>query len=274
MSNNGYRFSVSFLSLLSLFCVLSGNVFADDQTSPEGDKILNSLIEYNSNIPSADASKLEAIRENGLKAGAQGGMLKRSKELLAEITLKSQDLDKTFNFQPFIDKAGFLPPVIVESKQNVKTKDNAQRIEYAGVTYRVIYPAKFVRIAPTWRDYLFVGIGDKRLSIDPLPDAIKPKTDDEKKVWKEAVIEGWKIGEQQADQIFQENVKKLQRDYVGMAKYMYLLKEGMINKPILAQTPDSVKITDDQIQIGVGAKEIEVPAKMEKNESNWGRSAK
>lgn len=271
MNNRGYRFIVGFLGLF----LVANLALADDQTDVQpNDKMLDSIINYSSDIPNADASKMEAIKENGLKAGAQGGMLKRSKELIAEINSKAQDLDRTFNFQPFITKMGYLPPVIVETKQNVKTMANAQRIEYAGVTYRVIYPAKFVKVTPTWRDYLYVGIGDKRLSVDPLPVAIKPKTDEEKQVWKDAVIEGWKQGEKQADLIFQENVETLQRDYVGMAKYMYLINQGMINKPILAKTPDGIKVTDDQIQIGVGSREIEVPAKMQKNESMWGAPAK
>lgn len=206
-----------------------------------------------------------------MRIGAQAGMLQRAKEIERDIRVRAVDLDRVFAFQPLLDKDGLLPPVIAESDQKVETLGGAQRIEFAGKTYKIIAPARFVRVAPTWRDYLFDGINDDRLSVDELPQALRPTTDAEKAAWDESVRAGWQAGIRQADDIFAENTACLKRDYIGMLRYQSLVQRGMIKRPILASTPASVRVTQDEIAIGVGVKEVQIPAVMENDQGAWGR---
>lgn len=231
---------------------------------------LSDIINLSVKDEGVDESKLKAISETGVRIGAQGGMISRSKEIIAKTESRAQDLDRIFLFQPLIDSNGLLPPVIVDSEQKIETANGAQRIDFAGVTYKILTPARFVRVAPTWRIYLFAGIGDKRLSVDRIPQAIKPETSAEKAAWEAAVKSGWQIGVEQADSIFKENTARLKRDYIGMIKYLSLRSKGMIRKPVVAETNSYVKVSDDEIAIGVAAKEVEVRSVMESDQGAWG----
>lgn len=252
-----------------LFLALS--VMSSVSTAADSAPTLNDVINFSAaKDESASAAKIKAIKEAGMRSGAQAGMMNRARELITKINGRSVELDRIFEFQPLIDTDGFLPPVISSTSQKVETLNGAQRLEFAGVTYKIIAQARFVRVAPTWRDYVFAGIGDKRLSVDRLPDAIKPSSSDERSAWREAVSAGWLVGQQQADDIFSENMARLKRDYLGMIQYLALLKQGMIKRPILSKTPDSIRITDDEISIGVGVSEIQLKATMEKDIGAWG----
>lgn len=231
---------------------------------------LDQILKLSSEVPAAEASKIAGIRESGMRLGAQGGLIHRAKEIAAKIRDRAADLDRVFAFQPLLDEDGLLPPVISESDQKVETRDGAQRLEFAGKTYKIVSPARFVRVVPTWRDYLFDGLADERLSVDELPQALRPSSQAEKSVWEEAVKAGWSMGVIQADAIFAENTSRLRRDYLGMLRYHSLVKRGMVKRPILAKTPESIKVTDDEIAIGVGVKEVQIRAVMESDQGAWG----
>ncbi|WP_434782660.1 type IV secretory system conjugative DNA transfer family protein [Ferrovum myxofaciens] len=188
-------------AVLSAGIVFGFSAFSADDTS------LTDLVNFKVSEETLDASKLSAIRENGLAAGVQGGMIERSKQIVAEVNKQSASLDRAFDFNPLVSGDGYLPPVIDKVTDKTDLLHSAQRIEYAGVIYKIVSPAHFIRIAPTWRDYLFAGIGDKRLHIDSPPETLLPKTDAEKAAWKTAVEEGWAQGEKQANQIFEENTQ-------------------------------------------------------------------
>lgn len=231
---------------------------------------LDQIVRLSNTAPSADAAKIAGIRENGLRLGAQGGLLNRAKEIEIKIGGIAADLDRIFAFQPLLDEDGLLPPVISESDSKVETRDGAQRLEFAGKTYKIISPARFVRVVPTWRDYLFSGLSDDRMGVDSLPPALRPSSGPEKDAWEESVKSGWVIGVTQADAIFTENISRLRRDYLGMLRYHALAGRGMIKRPVLARTPESINVTGDEIAIGVGVKEVQTRAVMESDQSAWG----
>jgi len=251
----------SFLLLVAMF---SQTAWAESSST------LEDILSFSrGNVPVNEA-KLMTINEFGMRVGAQAGMISRAKEIVARIENRSADLDRIFAFQPLISSDGFLPPVIAQSSQKFETLNSAQRAEFAGVTYKIITPARFVRVAPTWRDYLFAGISEKRLSVDSLPQAIKPSTTEEKSEWEKSVRNGWDVGIKQADQIFIENMGRLKRDYMGMLRYLSMSDAKMIKRPVVSKTAESVKITNNEIAIGVGADEISMPAIMEKDQGAWG----
>lgn len=249
------------LALIISFSATAGTLIAPS---------LNDVLNFSKAEPSVNDAKLQAIREAGLKSGAQAGMINRARELIEKINARSKELDQVFWFQGLLDENGFLPPVIASTMQQVETLSSAQRIEYAGLSYKIVSPARFVRVVPTWRDYIYAGIGDSRLVVDELPVAIRPKTAAEKEAWENSVRSGWDAGIKQADAIFSENMAMLKREYMGMLKYISLRDAGMISRPVLAKTRDSIHVTHDEIAIGAGVMEISQPSKMETDLSAWG----
>lgn len=259
-------------ALLSVTLIGSFPAFADKSFFVDQGQItqLKDLENYSSGPNSADQSKLDAIRENGLKAGIQGGMIYRAKQIVNEIAPMSPTLDRAFNFQVLMEKTGWLPPIVQRVNRRVETKDMAQKITYAGIVYKITQKARFVRIVPTWRDYLYVGLYDEKITTDRLPEAIRPKTDEEKSIWKDAVKRGWADGIKQADEVFKENSNRLKSDMIGMITYRYLHTHGMIETPVMAVDPDAIKVTDDEIDILTGSRSIVVPSKMIKDPNKWG----
>lgn len=230
---------------------------------------LEDVLDYSNGDEGLTEAKIEALRSTGARIGAQIGLLERAKEIAAFLNEKGTLLDQIFAFQPLLTEEGLLPPVITEIDQTVETRNEAQRIEFAGKVYKILAPARFVRISPTWRDYLFNGLDVDKMSVDRLPESLKPSTGKEKAIWKEAVYLGWETGRRQADSIFMENVARLKRDYVGMVKYYSLFKRGMVKKPVIAKTRPHVEVSDDEIAIGVGISEIQKKATMESDQSAW-----
>lgn len=230
---------------------------------------MSEILAYSNGKPSVNEAKIAALKNTGMRIGAQAGMIERANEIISAISGKSAVLDQIFAFQPLLSEDGLLPPVIAEFDRKIETKDGAQRIEFAGKTYKILAPARFVRVSPTWRDYLLVGLSADKLAVDTLPEALKPVSSEENAVWDASVRAGWVIGRQQADAILAENTAKLRRDYLGMLKYRMLLKHSMINKPVLAKTAPVVKVSDDEISIGVGVTEIQRRAVMEADQGAW-----
>lgn len=231
---------------------------------------MEDLLTYSRKTPTVDEARIEALKSTGLRIGAQAGLAHRARAIVAEIEENAALLDRIFAFQPLLSAEGLLPPVIVEYDQKMEIKNNAQRLEFAGKTYKIVAPARFVRVAPTWRDYLFLGLLPDQLKVDDLPESLRPANSEEEKIWQDSVRSGWAIGEQQADAIFAENVARLRRDYLGMLKYRYLLRQGMIKAPVLAKSRPRIKVTDDQIVIGEGAMEVQQRARMESDWNAWG----
>jgi len=233
---------------------------------------INDLFDYSNGDTVELSVRLNAIQEFGLQVGAQAGMIDRAKRIVEQVNLRAHDLDKTFEFQPLLSNDGLLPPVIDTVSQGVETKNEAQRIEFFGVSYKIVRPAIFVRVVPTWRDYIFAGLSDERLSVDKLPDTLRPVTAREKKVWTKAVEDGWRIGGEQADAIYKENLQRLKRDYLGMIRFKTLEAQRMVKSPVLAISPETNEVQPDQINIGVGVKTVESPATMEDAQGDWGLS--
>ncbi|KXW57072.1 hypothetical protein FEMY_24080 [Ferrovum myxofaciens] len=81
-------------AVLSAGIVFGFSAFSADDTS------LTDLVNFKVSSEILDASKLSAIRENGLAAGVQGGMIARSKQIVAEVNKQSASLDRAFDFNP------------------------------------------------------------------------------------------------------------------------------------------------------------------------------
>ena len=100
---------------------------------------------------------------------------------------------------------------------------------------------------PRYRDW-----GD----IEPPPDILLPENDEERKIWKELVTEGWEYGIQQANDIFESDLARLIADFEGMVRYRLLLSQGMISAPYALQVDRGITGGPNEMRIGDRAIEI------------------
>lgn len=221
---------------------------------PEG---LNDLISYEP-INDADALesdlpfniRIEALKEAAISFGARGGLAKRTYEIRKELDIRQRYLNRVYNFSELLITApsGFLiePPIITESMNAVIIKRDGQTAAVSDRIYNIIRNAHIVSAPRIWRQYLEREWGE----VMPPPDILTPRDADEERVWEIHVRKGWKYGYQQADDIFKEDLARLDSDYRGMIRYKMLLAQGMVSPPYALQIDRGITGGGDEMRIG------------------------
>lgn len=180
---------------------------------------------------SIGAIRFQSLQDTALSIGARGGLAFRSCELNKLLLQQEKLLNRVFNFNAMLLDKNVLPPVLTEARNTLQISGN-DAIRVADRTYKIERQAKFVTLAPTWRDYLWMSYAPPGT-----PDfSLLPRTQAERLLWKRYVDEGWCCGIQQADTIFRENIGRLKRDLEGMIRYRTLLAQCMVSPPFVAQT--------------------------------------
>lgn len=159
----------------------------------------------------------------------------------------ASQLNRIFNFgQLMLDHGRVLPPVITASGPGEKL--NSAHVERTVIaTYRIQAPAKLVSTPPTWRTYLIhtYPVGDH-------PNAVLyPRNEKERARWDSAVRRGWKDGLALAMRLYKTNLAKLQRDYIGMARFQRLAKQGVVSVPMMAANAPRIAVDGKELAIGV-----------------------
>lgn len=202
-------------------------------------------------VPAAAAItpiRANELCETALPLGSHKGLADRSAALIAELEARATRLDTLYRFGALIAKNGVLPPVITEARDAIEA--TTDQIRRADAMYKIVVPARFVTLPPSWRDYLFVGLRIKAQT-DALPfSAMLPKTSAERAYWKEQVELGYAQGKALADQILETNLARLNRDYTGMLRYSELLNRGMVSEPEIAVAPRIVSGDRNHIDVG------------------------
>lgn len=203
-----------------------------------------------------DKLRLPAMKDTALTYGARGGLAYTSWQINKMLEDRSAYLNEVYSFNKLIlrgpDGATVLPPIISEAKSAYELKDSGRSIRVADQVFEIIKQAQFTPTAPMWHTYL---IREYSPPNEPNP-VILPKTDREKRLWAKYIKEGWEAGEKQANDIFSSDLNKLERDYQGMIRYLSLLEEGKVSKPIIAKGDlgitgggDSMRVNDRSIRI-------------------------
>lgn len=184
------------------------------------------------------------LRDAALSFGAMGGLAWRADQINRLVMQHERHLDLIYNFNGLLLDHNVLPPVLIEGRQTLdQTTDDIIRI--ADRQYSIQSQARFVTMAPTWRDYLKMNY-----KAPDIPDSsLLPRNESEKSVWDKYLEEGWQAGVTQADVIFAENLGRLKRDYEGMIRYRSLLAQNMVSLPYVAQVNLGVTGGDSQMAI-------------------------
>lgn len=188
-------------------------------------------------------SRLSMVRETVLRETAFGlgtrlGLLQRSREIAAEVAKRDRELDKRFDFGGLMVGPGVLPPVIMESKDAISLEATTMRV--SGAIYKIEEPARFVAIAPTWRDWLLLGLPNEDSADMAAVKSLLPRDGAEQAFWKKEVAQAIATGRAQAQQIFELNVANLEKTYFGMRLFYDLWKRGMVTIPVIASAQTMV----------------------------------
>jgi defect in organelle trafficking protein DotC len=211
-----------------------------------------------------EALAFTAVREIGLSYGMRGGLAYRSRAIADLLEKQSERLDRVFPFQPVLLNPNLLPPVIIEATQTMDhTSDDHMVI--ADIVYRIHAPARLVSLAPTWREYLIYDAG-----FDPRDLAgWSPKNEQEAALFRSAVEEGFQLGIEQANAIFEANMARMTRDLKGMIRFKELHARKMITPPVMAKVQKGVTGGGDVMNLNEVEMSLEEKAQLKASPHEW-----
>lgn len=209
-----------------------------------------------------------ALRDVALSVGARAGLAYRAGQLNEMLEKNSRQLERAFNFNSLIIDQNVLPPVLTEGRNTLEmTSYDALRI--SDRSYSILKPARFVTAAPSWRDYLYMPHQQPET-----PDtSLLPRNGAEQKVWKHFVDIGYEAGLKQADQIYEENLASLKRDYRGILLYVDLLERNMVTKPFVAKIEMGITGGGDDLTVGDRVLRITEHPSLNANAETWNATA-
>lgn len=191
-----------------------------------------------------------ALRDTAQSLGVQAGLGSESRKIMAILEQQAARLDAAFRFNELMMDVGVLPPVISQAQDAVAVDGPSMRV--AQRLYRLDEPARFVTVAPNWRDWLLIGLAPQLKPRPPHSEQLLPRDAQEQAFWNAILEQSYAAGVNQANSIFELNMARLERTYLGMRLFLDLYARGMVTKPeILAA--GSVIEREDQNTVVVGA---------------------
>lgn len=224
--------------------------------------------------PGQQAKNITPVRAAVLKStaqtlGTQTGLIERSVEIMNEIDARKEQMESSFRFGDMVIGAGVLPPVIVRGDNAVAVSDSAMRV--AGSVYRLVEPARFFSGAPSWRDWLLMGLITEEQTPDmPTNEQLLPRDADERAFWAEEVKKAYIAGRAQAQEIFEHNLSQLEETYLGMRTFYELYHRNMVSAPVIAKSQEIVTQDDpNTIIVGDTLFRITQPSQFNTKVSDW-----
>ncbi len=184
--------------------------------------------------------RLDAIRVSAFSWGAQEGMFWRYAIIKKHLDKSSLWLHSIADFNRFLVDGKMLMPVISKSERMFEQNSDSN-VRTVSVSYTLEKPARLVSQPPTWRDYLIRSI-DKPVKPH---DALFPRSEVERVVWIDALNRGWKSGIEQANQIYDVDLRRMHADLDGMYRFRSLFVQNIVTLPSYKNSRyDVVKVED------------------------------
>jgi defect-in-organelle-trafficking protein DotC len=253
--------NMTIASAIALFCATT--VFADPPT-------LHAEVGYISipHLPpggdQVNPIRYAGIRQAAMSLGARGGLAWAARNIDMALAQESIFLDQVFDFNQLLLPHNVLPPVLVQSDNNLNL-DNNSTLRIDTKTYRIIASARFVTAPPNWRDYLWMRFPKPRLT----NRSLLPQTPAEAQVWNHFIKKGWVKGSQQALNIFTHNLNRMKRNMLGMILYRKLLALHMVSAPFVAKADLGVTGNSKQLRINDQVLRITAQSKLQPNPQKW-----
>lgn len=192
------------------------------------------------------ALRPKALAETAERLGFQEGYFYRYKQIAKLLDSRKKMLDNIFDFGPFLlEGQKVMPPVITQADAYAEIMGPAEMVE-TGSSYRILRPARFVTVKPSWRDYLIIPEG--AVKPEKIHPSMLPMNSEEQKIWRDAITEQWFNGMEHADRMFQIGVNKMLVDLRGIIQYQVLERRGYISMPMVARGHLDIKVGDENLE--------------------------
>ncbi len=204
-----------------------------------------------------EPGRSDMVRTAALTYGAQGGLAARSFALNEMLRRYEAPLDGAYDFGSLVlpvssGQTLMRPPVVSAAQMAFALGGDGQVARETSCIYEITREAQLASTPPNWRIYLVrVWAAPNRPT-----DGALPRTRQEVAYWNKWVAEGWGQGERQAVDIFLSDLGRLERDYVGMARYRVLLRAGLVEPPKVAF--QSLRVDGGRDSLHVGDRTIRI----------------
>ncbi|GGB66161.1 hypothetical protein GCM10011607_28550 [Shewanella inventionis] len=180
---------------------------------------------------SAESLRIRLIKSKGLSFGLQGGKFWASQEIMKHLKSKDTILSKNYDARSLVvPYKGFLilPPVIDELDGKTVYKANGSQIRTAEQLYQIRTNPRFITKIPTWEDYIKFVVKNPTIKyVNVLPSS---DNKEELAVWRQAVLDGWLQGVEQAKRMATSQIAMLTADMQGLIRYHLLSDRNMIEQ--------------------------------------------
>ncbi|EPO6600046.1 type IV secretory system conjugative DNA transfer family protein [Acinetobacter baumannii] len=195
-----------------------------------------------------NTARVEAIQTIVREAATRNALRARLQEISNVVKANDRKLDTVYNFQPLMINTIVVPPVIVEA-HNISDVGNARTFSVLGTRYEIKENARFSHLPPNWRDYLNFNVESYQVGVDSLPNELKPKNQQEKKAFQNAMDRGIEDGVKEADAIFSHQLNRLNQTFIGMLKFHQFRMNGKITMPVIARTNISLAVGGNALML-------------------------
>ena len=212
----------------------------------------------------------DALREAAMQVGAQQGLIEQSCIIEGELKAQERNFDRQYRFNELMMGPGIMPPVISEVRNSVSLEDTVMRI--ASRVYTIDEPARVIDVAPTWRDWIYTGMQLECGSnvAESLASSVRPRDEREAAYFREIVEQSYAAGREQANEILETNLARLERSYMGMRRYYELFARGMVEAPRIARATEAVDLSDpNTLVVGNTIIRINVPSTFKGDLGKW-----
>ena len=216
-------------------------------------------------------SRQNAIKSTGIQLGAQHGLRWRYKQIekLLNSPKIQNALNVTFDFSLVTGKYNILYPVIHEVKEGVTISSDGQSARKSRITWEIAKPSRIVPVTPTWRDYLYQP-GLSKISIKYISEGLMPFDKKEKRMWVDAICNGYAKGVKQANMTFSDRMQALVSDYKGMLRFRSLVKMNVVTPPKVIEGRLGVTVNGTRQKVNVDDRMLRIttPA-LFTDKKNW-----
>ena len=245
------------VSLVGLLVVLFGPKGAHAQEGGPAtlEEVLAARPSASKQVKFGDQRRRAAMRDAAVSFGMQSGLVRRTHELRELLDGFERQLDRIYRFDRLlITRDGFLvsPPVVVETTAAFRLAEHGKRAATARRVLRIAREAEVLGGAPRWRQYF------ERAWETPRPPSavLFPRTPDEEGLWREWVSEGWREGTRLAEDTFEADLDRLNRDFIGSVTWRILERQRIVTAPGVEVT--SRAVSGGGAEMRVDARELSI----------------
>lgn len=223
--------------VVALLCAGADIAFGGDEAPPTLAALLDAGPPPDRSAGDVDGgfsveARRSAMRAAGLAFGAQGGLARRGWEIDRMLERHARRLSGIYRFSELMLRKGdftVLPPVLAASGRAFRLDREGARAATARRVVRIVEPERIVSAAPHWRDFL---VRDWPKAKGPAA-ILFPEDEAEAARWRRWLREGWAHGTRLADDIFADDLERLNRTFEGLVQWRRANLAGMVSAPSL-----------------------------------------